>query len=189
VIGKGGFGRVWKVSEKKSRKVLALKVIDKARVISKKSVQSIMNEKEILSRLCEEESEFLVNMKGAFQDRDNCYLLMDYLEAGDLRYYINRNYTFSEDQIRTPLPMQASSSAASWKDSTISTSATSSIATLNQKTSSLIATATLGSPTSVSPGTGRLRIRTKPVARPVIWLQKSSSGRIIPSAQTSTQWE
>jgi hypothetical protein len=38
-----------------------------------------MNEKEILSRLCEEESEFIVNMKGAFQDKDNCYLLMDYL--------------------------------------------------------------------------------------------------------------
>jgi serine/threonine protein kinase len=99
VIGKGGFGRVWKVSDKKSRRVYALKVIDKARVISKKSVQSIMNEKEILSRLCEEESEFIVNMKGAFQDRDNCYLLMDYLEAGDLRYYLNRNYTFSEEQI------------------------------------------------------------------------------------------
>lgn len=95
MIGKGGFGRVWKVSDKKTRKIYALKVIDKARVISKKSVQSIMNEKEILSRLTEDESEFLVNMKGAFQDRDNCYLLMDFLEGGDLRYYLNRNYTFT----------------------------------------------------------------------------------------------
>jgi serine/threonine protein kinase len=43
VIGKGGFGRVWKVSDKKTRKIFALKVIDKARVITKKSVQSIMN--------------------------------------------------------------------------------------------------------------------------------------------------
>lgn len=93
---------MWKVSDKKSRRIYALKVIDKARVISKKSVQSIMNEKEILSRLCEEESEFIVNMKGAFQDRDNCYLLMDYLEGGDLRYYLNRNYTFSEEQISMP---------------------------------------------------------------------------------------
>lgn len=169
MIGKGGFGRVWKVSEKKTRKVLALKVIDKARVISKKSVQSIMNEKEILSRLCEDESEFIVNMRGAFQDRDNCYLLMDYLEAGDLRYYINRNYAFSEDQIRTSSPMQASSSGASWKVSTSSTNATSSIAILNRKTSSLMVMAMLESPISVLPGTGRPRIRMRPVGPPAIW--------------------
>ena len=25
---------------------------------------------------------------------------MDYLDSGDLRYYINRNYSFSEDQIK-----------------------------------------------------------------------------------------
>ena len=45
IIGKGGFGRVWKVTEKKSKDIYALKVIDKARVITKKSVQSVINER------------------------------------------------------------------------------------------------------------------------------------------------
>lgn len=43
VIGKGGFGRVWKVCDKKTKQTFAMKVIDKARVISKKSVGSIIN--------------------------------------------------------------------------------------------------------------------------------------------------
>lgn len=59
-------------------------------------MQSVINEKEILSQLVTEgQCEFIVNMKCAFQDRDNLYLLMDYLDSGDLRYYINRSYIFS----------------------------------------------------------------------------------------------
>jgi serine/threonine kinase 32 len=69
IIGKGGFGRVWKVTEKKGKAVYALKVIDKARVITKKSVQSVMNEREILSKLLQGHCEFIVNMKCSFQDR------------------------------------------------------------------------------------------------------------------------
>jgi len=34
-------------------------------------------------------------MIGAFQDRDNLYLLMDFLNGGDLRYHINRKVLFN----------------------------------------------------------------------------------------------
>jgi serine/threonine protein kinase len=105
IIGKGGFGRVWKVSEKKTRKLYALKVMDKAKIITKKSVNSVMNEREILCKL---EHEFIVNMHCAFQDRENLYLVMDYLDGGDLRYYINRRYNFTEEQIRKPAFIQGS---------------------------------------------------------------------------------
>jgi serine/threonine protein kinase len=45
VVGKGGFGRVWKVEMKKTRQIFALKVMSKARVLARKSVQSVMSER------------------------------------------------------------------------------------------------------------------------------------------------
>jgi serum/glucocorticoid-regulated kinase 2 len=63
VIGRGGFGKVWKVEDKKSGVKFALKEMMKARVIAKRSIASVMNEKQFLSQLYHP---FLVNMKQAF---------------------------------------------------------------------------------------------------------------------------
>jgi serine/threonine protein kinase len=43
IIGKGGFGRVWKVTDKKTKNVYAMKVMGKAKILAKKSAGSIMN--------------------------------------------------------------------------------------------------------------------------------------------------
>ena len=50
-IGKGGFGKVWKVEKKKSKELYAMKEMSKARIISKRSVKSVMNERMILADL------------------------------------------------------------------------------------------------------------------------------------------
>ena len=49
VIGKGGFGKVWKVSYKKNKIRYAMKEMSKAVIISKRSVNSIMNERKLLA--------------------------------------------------------------------------------------------------------------------------------------------
>ncbi len=94
VIGIGGFGKVWKVQHKKSNKTYAMKEMHKALIITKKSVNSVMNERKLLSSL---KHTFLVNMNCSFQDRDNLYLVMDYLSGGDLRYHIGRMRRFNEE--------------------------------------------------------------------------------------------
>jgi serine/threonine protein kinase len=48
-IGRGGFGKVWKVEKKKDKEAFAMKEMSKARVMAKKSVQSVMNELKLLS--------------------------------------------------------------------------------------------------------------------------------------------
>jgi serine/threonine protein kinase len=92
-IGKGGFGKVWKVEMKKSKQVFAMKQMSKVKVICKKSVASVMNERRHLARL---QHPFLVNMSYAFQDREYLYLIMDYLDGGDLRYHLGNRQLFNE---------------------------------------------------------------------------------------------
>ena len=65
-IGKGGFGKVWKVKCKKSNQIYAMKEMQKAKIINKKSINSVMNERTLLAEL---NHPFLVNMKSSFQDR------------------------------------------------------------------------------------------------------------------------
>ena len=50
-IGRGGFGKVWKIERKRDQKLFAAKEMSKARIIYKKSVPSVMNELKILSQL------------------------------------------------------------------------------------------------------------------------------------------
>lgn len=97
VIGKGGFGKVWKLEHKKTGVLYAMKEMSKARVLSKKSVVSVMNERELLTAL---RHPFIVNMHFAFQDRDNLYLVTDLMPGGDLRYHLSRLHTFTQDQSR-----------------------------------------------------------------------------------------
>ena len=87
VIGKGGFGKVWKVERKKTKTIFAMKEMSKARIIAKRSVNSVMNERKLLNTL---RHPFLVNMHNAFQDRENLFLVMDLLSGGDLRYHLGK---------------------------------------------------------------------------------------------------
>ena len=65
-----------------------------SRVIAKKSVPSVLNEKQLLGSV---NSPFLVNLLEASQDRHNLYLLLDYLPGRDLRHHLARK-RFSEEE-------------------------------------------------------------------------------------------
>jgi len=43
--------KVWKVENKKTKKYYAMKEMEKAKIINKRSVNSVMNEKDILQSL------------------------------------------------------------------------------------------------------------------------------------------
>lgn len=74
-----------------------MKEMLKARVIARRSVTSVMSERRLLAMF---KHPFIVNMQYAFQDRDNLYLVMDYMPGGDLRFHLSKNRTFTEQQTK-----------------------------------------------------------------------------------------
>ncbi len=105
IIGRGAFGRVWKALQKRTRAAFAVKEMSKAVILAKKSVGAVLNEKELLAQL---KSSWLVNMYFAFQDRQNLYLVMDYLPGGDLRYHLGvRKFSEKEAKFLLACVLQA----------------------------------------------------------------------------------
>ena len=69
--------------------------MSKAKIIDKKSVESVLGEKNLLSKL---HHSFIVNMIYSFQDLDYLYLVMDLLPGGNLRYHLCVKRRFNEKQ-------------------------------------------------------------------------------------------
>ena len=97
IIGRGGFGKVWKVKLKRTNEYFALKEMSKMKIIDRRSELSIMSERTLLSKL---NNPFIVNMYFTFQDFSNLYLVMDLLTGGDLRYHIAKKKRFSERETK-----------------------------------------------------------------------------------------
>jgi len=62
-IGKGGYGKVWKVKHNKTQKLYALKQMNKARILSKKSIKNVNSENKFLQQLYHKH---IVNVRKAF---------------------------------------------------------------------------------------------------------------------------
>jgi len=81
VLGRGGYGKVLLVRHLASGQLYAMKTLHKKAVIARKQVLRTMTEKEILTRV---KHPFIVNLTFAFQSRAKLYMVMEYVEGGDL---------------------------------------------------------------------------------------------------------
>jgi len=96
VIGRGGFGKVFMVTFRFSKEIFAMKVLRKDFLIEMNAAINTRAERDILRNVSHP---FIVKLHYAFQDESRLYLVMDFVNGGQLFFHL-REHTFSEDLAR-----------------------------------------------------------------------------------------
>ncbi|GMP69966.1 hypothetical protein CsSME_00029027 [Camellia sinensis var. sinensis] len=96
-ISRGAFGRVFLARKRATGDLFAIKVLKKADMICKNAVESILAERDILISV---RNPFVVRFFYSFTCRENLYLVMEYLNGGDLYSLLRNLGCLDEDMAR-----------------------------------------------------------------------------------------
>ena len=98
VIGQGAFAKVYLVKHCVPRsseppKYYAMKAIKKSRVMEKVFCESTVKERQVLLSM---DHPYLLKLRYAFQTPDCLYLIVDYVNGGDMFYHIKKQGHLNE---------------------------------------------------------------------------------------------
>ena len=100
-LGTGSFGRVHLVQSKHNQRFYAVKVLKKQQVVKMKQVEHTNDERRMLQEV---KHPFLITLWGTFQDSKNLYMVMDFVEGGELFSLLRKSQVhFSIPQNEGPL--------------------------------------------------------------------------------------
>ena len=90
-VGKGSFGDVWQALCRRDGQQYAVKILDKAHILQTDTLDSVLQERELLSFVHQESHcPFIVELKFAFQDEKKLYLVLSLVRGGDLYSLLKR---------------------------------------------------------------------------------------------------
>ncbi|KAK1765666.1 camp-dependent protein kinase catalytic subunit [Phialemonium atrogriseum] len=90
-LGTGSFGRVHLVQSRHNQRFYAIKVLKKAQVVKMKQVEHTNDERKMLGEV---KHPFLITLWGTFQDSRNLYMVMDFVEGGELFSLLRKSGRF-----------------------------------------------------------------------------------------------
>lgn len=96
-LGTGTFGRVRLVKYLPTEKFYAMKIMKKCEILRLKQLEHIKSEVLLLSKL---HHPFIVNLAGHLQDDKRLYLILDYVQGGELFSYLRRLGRLPDDSAR-----------------------------------------------------------------------------------------
>ncbi|KAL4897830.1 kinase-like domain-containing protein [Aspergillus ambiguus] len=97
VVGKGSFGKVMQVMKKDTGRIYALKTIRKAHIISRSEVTHTLAERSVLAQI---NNPFIVPLKFSFQSPEKLYLVLAFVNGGELFHHLQREQRFDVNRAR-----------------------------------------------------------------------------------------
>lgn len=97
VVGKGSFGKVMQVQKKDTHRIYALKTIRKAHIISRSEVAHTLAERSVLAQI---NNPFIVPLKFSFQSPEKLYLVLAFVNGGELFHHLQREQRFDVNRAR-----------------------------------------------------------------------------------------
>jgi len=83
--------------KKDTSRIYAMKILDKSRLVEADEVEGTKMEKEVLRKV---NHPFIVGLKFSFQTTDKLYLILDYVNGGELFTHLRRARKFDESLVR-----------------------------------------------------------------------------------------
>ncbi|BFZ53400.1 cAMP-dependent protein kinase catalytic subunit [Savitreella phatthalungensis] len=90
-LGTGSFGRVHLVQSRHNSRFYAIKVLKKQQVVKMKQVEHTNDERSMLRKV---KHPFLITLWGTFADSKNLYMVMDFIEGGELFSLLRKSQRF-----------------------------------------------------------------------------------------------
>ncbi|KAI4213551.1 MAG: hypothetical protein LQ351_003775 [Letrouitia transgressa] len=97
VVGKGSFGKVMQVMKRDTHRIYALKTIRKAHIISRSEVAHTLAERSVLAQI---NNPFIVPLKFSFQSPEKLYLILAFVNGGELFHHLQREQRFDINRSR-----------------------------------------------------------------------------------------
>ncbi|TPX75764.1 hypothetical protein CcCBS67573_g02972 [Chytriomyces confervae] len=97
VLGKGSFGKVVQVRKKDTGRIYAMKILKKSSIVERDEVQHTLAERNVLAKVSHP---FIVNIKFSFQSKDKLYLVLAFVNGGELFHHLQLQGKFKEERAK-----------------------------------------------------------------------------------------
>ena len=97
ILGRGSFGEVLLVKLKATGKYYAMKILTKKKVKLRKQEVHTKTERDLMVKI---NCPFIVNIKFAFQDVVNLYIITEFMQGGEMFFHLRKARKFSNEKTK-----------------------------------------------------------------------------------------